>query len=356
MTERYQNLALTLRPQQFKNFIYNDHIVTILKNIVTSGKIPAGLLFSGSRGLGKTTLSRLFARAINCNSRKTAEPCGKCESCQLSMAQRHPDILEISGSTNGNIEDIRRIIEQAMLTPAIGNYKVFIIDEAQGLGRSTASWNSLLKILEEPPPHVVWLFCTTEKVKIPETIKSRLITLDLKLIPTPIIENYLKKLLADVKGESVAPVVARVACNSMRDALTLLEKVILYCKTPKIGFTEANALIALGAFDETKTACILDAINRHDCKDLWCILEGLVDSGVDFDTLYNDALVAGVTNLMGVMLGAQVDRGDLYQPFVQMGSPRILYLSDVLARRSKQFHEAENKKFVLRLIALELCA
>jgi DNA polymerase III subunit gamma/tau len=356
--ERYKNLAITLRPQQFKGFLYNEHIVTILKNIVGSGRIPAGILLSGTRGVGKTTLARLFARAINCGSRKKgAEPCNKCQSCVMAYEGNHPDIIEVSGSTNGNIDDIRAIIDQAMLTPMAGQYKVFIIDEAHGLGRSMSSWDALLKVLEEPPPHIVWIFCTTQKHKLPDTIKSRLVTLDLKIVPTDILTKYLTNLLKESKGTVAAPIIARAARNSVRDALTLTEKVAMYCTAPNVGFTESNVLTALGAFDETKVGSILGYIQNHDSQGLWMCLDSLVESGIDIDVVFNEGIISSIANLMGVALGATVDRAEIYQPaFQALTVPRIVYMSDVVAKRSSQFYESTNKKFMLQLIALELCA
>lgn len=359
--ERYKNLAITLRPQQFGKFVYNEHIVTILQNIITTKRIPAGILFSGIRGIGKTTLARLFARAINCGGRKNSpEPCNQCQSCQMAYTGNHPDIIEISGSTNGNIEDIRSIIDQAMLTPMVGQYKVFIIDEAHGLGRSQSSWDALLKVLEEPPPHIVWLFCTTQKHKIPETIKSRLVSLDLKIVPTDAIAGYIGEPLAEVGGGpavDMAPIIARAARNSVRDALTLLEKVISYCNSTKLGFTKDNVLAALGAFDETQVANVLNYITNHDSQGLWMCLDSLVESGIDIDIVFDEGIVASIANLMAVALGATTDRAEVYQPVFQaLGVPRVLYLSDIIAKRTRQFYESTNKKFILQLIALELCA
>jgi DNA polymerase III subunit gamma/tau len=356
--QRYQNLAITLRPQQFKSFLYNEHIVTILQNIISSGKIPAGLLLAGSRGLGKTTLARLIGRALNCSGRKKSpEPCNKCESCKMSYAGNHPDIVEISGATNGKIEDIRSIIDQAMLTPMLGKYKIFVIDEAQGLAVSQSAWGALLKVLEEPPPHVVWIFATTEKSKIPETIKSRLVTLDLKLVPTDVLTGYLDNLLTQAKGNVAAPIIARAARNSVRDALTLTEKVVMYCTAPNVGFSPENVLMAIGAFDETQVGNILGYISNHDAQGLWMTLDSLIESGIDIDVLFNEGVVGSVANLMSIALGATIDRAELYQSaFQYLGIPRIVYMSDVIAKRSKQFFESSNKKFVLQLMALELCA
>jgi DNA polymerase III subunit gamma/tau len=360
--ERYQNLALQLRPKTFEEFIHNGHIVSILKNMLGNQKIPAGILLSGVRGIGKTTLARLFARAVECKNNGVIKPCNECESCKMSLAGNHPDIIEVSGSTNGNIEDIRRLMDQAMLSPIFGGYKVFIVDEAQGLGKSQSSWDALLKVLEEPPPHVLWIFCTTQRTKIPDTIKSRLVSMELKVIPTDLLDSYiLSYLMADIKPKKtkeislVSKLVARAAKNSIRDALTILEKIIPYCQEK--GWTYANALEAVGTFDQSQVQQVLDCIVNQRAGQLWGTISSMLESGVDADVVYNEGLVDTVSNLMAIALETTVDRSDLFIPaFKTIGKPRTLYLSDVILRRSPQYNEATNKKFVLQLVAMELCA
>jgi DNA polymerase-3 subunit gamma/tau len=281
----------------------------------------------------------------------------------MSLAGHHPDIMEVSGSTNGNIEDIRKLMDHAMLTPIAGNYKVFIVDEAQGLGKSQSSWDALLKVLEEPPSHLVWIFCTTNKAKIPDTIKSRLVSLDLKSIPTGVIADYIIEIIKkQIKEKGIkvkdikeaAAVVAFASKNSMRDALTLLEKVIPYCKEK--GWNQESALFSIGSMDSAKAFAILDCVANKDSKGLWAVLQEILESGVDPDTLFNDGIVDAVSNLLLVSSGGQPLYIDQYIAcFKSIGIPRILYISDVLARRTDQFNSSNNKKFMLQLIALEIC-
>lgn len=362
--ERYENLAIQLRPQKFEQVIYNEPVTLVLKSMLASNRVPAALLLSGSRGLGKTTLSRIFARALNCQSRQNGyEPCNECESCKMSLAGHHPDIIEISGSTNGNIEDIRKLMDQAMLSPIVGAYKIFIIDELQGLGRSQSSFDALLKVLEEPPPHVVWLFCTTAKNRLPLTILSRLVSLDLKCIPTKDISEYMLKIikkhikekglkLKDIKD--VAEVVAFASKNSIRDALTLLEKVIPYCKEK--GWNKEYALFSIGSMESAKCFAILEHINNKNSKGLWDTIQDILESGIDADTLFNDGVVEAISNLLLVSSGGKPLYEDNYLTYLQsIGIARILYLADVLARRTEQFNVSNNKKFMLQLLTMELC-
>ena len=362
--ERYQNLATQLRPITFDEVIYNEHVTLVLKSMLQNSKVPTGILLSGVRGLGKTSLARIFSRALNCKNRVNGiEPCNECESCKQSLSGHHPDVMEVSGSTNGNIEDIRKLMDHAMLTPISGDYKVFIVDEAQGLGKSQSSWDALLKVLEEPPKHLMWIFCTTNKTKIPDTIKSRLVSLDLKSIPTSVISTYvldvIKKQIKQ-KGikvkdiKDVSEVVGFAAKNSIRDALTLLEKVIPYCQEK--GWSKESAVFSIGSMEAAKSFAILDHVAMKDSAGLWKTLSEILDSGIDVDTLFNDGVVEAFSNLLLVSCGGQPLYIDQYlKLFNSIGLPRILYISDVLARRTEQFNSSNNKKFILQIICTEIC-
>jgi DNA polymerase-3 subunit gamma/tau len=280
----------------------------------------------------------------------------------MSLAGNHPDIIEISGSTNGNIEDIRKLMDHAILSPMLGRYKIFIVDEAQGLGKSQSSWDALLKVLEEPPPHVLWLFCTTQRSRIPDTIKSRLISMDLKAIPTAVISSYLESIITSAfkpkKAKElpmVVDLISRSAKNSLRDALTILEKVAPYCQGK--GWTYENALETVGTFDQSQVQQILDHIINHQANSLWGSISILMESGTDADIIFNEGLVDTVSNLMAIALESTVDRPDIFMSaYTQIGRPRLLYLSDVILKRTPQYNESTNKKFILQLISMELCA
>lgn len=362
--ERYENLAIQLRPQKFEQVIYNEPVTLVLKSMLINNRIPAAILFSGVRGLGKTTLSRLFARAVNCQNRKGGyEPCNECDSCKMSLAGNHPDIMEISGSTNGNIEDIRKLMDQAMLSPIAGSHKIFILDEAQGLGTSQSSWGALLKVLEEPPPSVIWIFCSTAKSRIPDTIKSRLVSLDLRCVPTTVIADYVLKIIKkQIKEKGIkvkdlketADTVAFSSKNSIRDALTLLEKVIPYCAEK--GWNKESALFSIGSMDSAKCFAILEHINNKNSKGLWDTIQEILESGIDADILFNDGVVEAISNLLLVSSGGKPLYEDNYLNYLQsIGIARTLYLADVIARRTEQFNISNNKKFMLQLLTMELC-
>lgn len=362
--KKYIPLALKHRPKTFEDFVYNEPIKSILKSMIIKQQLPNGIIFSGTRGIGKTTLARLLARSVNCEKRpkKSHEPCGSCDSCKEALQGSHPDIIEIDGATHGSIEDIRKILEQAAHTPLMGGMKIFIIDEAHNLGRSTASWDSLLKVLEEPPDHVMWIFCTTQKQKIPDTIKSRLVSLDLKMVPTNELTQYLYEILAregldrsspaNLMPEDVCKTLSLAANNSVRDALTLLEKVIPYCNEK--GWTKQNAQEALGVFDLVKVPEILYLIASHQKAELWAILNSILESGVDVEELFN-ALARVVNDIMTIYLGGEVAQPDVYLPYMEyFPVGRIIHISDVIFKRSRDLYTSSNKKMVMQVVAIEL--
>lgn len=352
----YKPLALELRPKNFKEFIYNEHIVFVLQAMLEDDTLPNGILLSGIRGIGKTTLARLVAKTCNCKKYPSKNPCNKCESCKAANDNLHPDIREIDGATHGNIDDIRKIIDEAQLAPMVGTKKIYIIDEAHNLGRSQASWDALLKILEEPPDHILWVFCTTQKHKIPDTIKSRLVSLDLKSVPTNIIAEYLMKINAGLnENPQSATLIARTASNSLRDALTALEKITPYCN--ENGWDETVVASSIGAFDNSVIINILDAIVKKDPATMWSTIEKQLDSGIDPGILFDDGIIKPINALMSLLLGAQIDQYDLYLAYVnQLQPPRIQYLANVVLNRSMSFTESTNKKLALQVLSMELCA
>jgi DNA polymerase-3 subunit gamma/tau len=356
MTEKYIPLALKYRPKYFSEFIYNEPSVLILKSMLMKKQLPNGLILSGVRGIGKTTLARIFARTLNClDMQPDGEACGKCDSCQMALDETllHPNIKEIDGATHGKIEDIRRLLDDASMSTMYGGYKVYIVDEAQGLGISRSSWDALLKVLEEPPPGLLWIFCTTAKHKIPLTIQSRLVSLDLKLVPDQIIATHLANIMPDIQDPIIFETIARAGNNSIRDSLTLLEKVIPYCN--EVGWSIDNVNHVLGSLDLNNIQAVLNCIVQHDSGCLWATIDDLINNGVEPDVIFN-TLVDVVDRLLALSVGATIELPDVYRAsFANLGVPRVIYLSDVILKRTPNYTEMTNKKFVLKLLAVELC-
>ncbi len=267
-------LSLKYRPMTFEDVIGQAHVVSTLKNAIASGRIANAYLFVGPRGIGKTTLSRIFAKALNCTSPKGAEPCGECANCREIAASRSMDVIELDAASNNKVDDVRPIIEAVEFKPASSNYKIFIIDECHML--SNAAWNALLKTLEEPPPYVRFIFATTEGDKVIPTIVSRCQRFDLRRIQTRDIVSRLEAICAKegFSADSNALLaIARAAEGGMRDALSSLDQLVSFKGTTigeedvlgVFGLVSRSALetLALSILDGD-TAGILEAIETFE--------------------------------------------------------------------------------------------
>ncbi len=225
----YQALNRTWRPDRFEDIEGQDRIITTLVNQITSGRIPHAYLFCGSRGTGKTTTAKVLSRAINCTNSPDGEPCGECEVCRQLSGENNLDIVEIDAASNNGVDEIRDLRDKVKYPPTVGAFKVYIIDEVHML--SIGAFNALLKTLEEPPAHAVFILATTEPQRLPATILSRCQRFDFKRIPAHIIEGRLRTVLeatgAQAENEAVS-LIARAAEGGMRDALSILDMCLSY--------------------------------------------------------------------------------------------------------------------------------
>ena len=225
----YQVLARKWRPRDFGSLVGQEHVVRALRHALEHGRLHHAYLFTGTRGVGKTTLARILAKCLNCERGVTPDPCGKCSACTEIDAGRFVDLLEVDAATNTRVDEMRQLLDTAQYAPTRGRYKVYVIDEVHML--SNSAFNAMLKTLEEPPEHLKFILATTDPQKIPVTVLSRCLQFNLKQMPRSAIAAHLEQLLGaeGIEFEAAAlPLIGRAASGSMRDALSLLDQAIAH--------------------------------------------------------------------------------------------------------------------------------
>lgn len=282
------------RPKTFNEIIGQDHITTILKNQILQSRLSHAYLFTGTRGTGKTSLAKVFARAINCLNPNDAEPCNECENCLEAMSGKAVDIIELDAASNNSVDNIRELRDKAIYLPTKLKYKVYIIDEVHML--SKGAFNALLKILEEPPKHLIFILATTEPERIPKTIISRVQRFDFRRIDEDLIEKNLSRVLDTIgkKYEDEAvQIVARAGAGSMRDALSMLESTISYSDT----LTKESVLKALGLLDESYSTGIVEAIFTRNLEKYYANLDKLFLDGKD-EAMIIDGIIKALREIL----------------------------------------------------------
>ena len=289
------------RPQFFKEVIGQDIVVRILKNFLKKEKPPHGYLFTGERGTGKTSVARIYAKALNCLDLKDSEPCGQCQICQLFRENKFLDLVELDAASHRKIEDIRNIQEHIGFRPIQGRYKVFIIDEAHSLTEEAS--NALLKTLEEPPRHAIFILATTEPDRILPTIHSRVQRLDFRRVSLSQVVNKLK-LIAEKEGlkyqEPALYLIAEEAGGSLRDAETLFEKVALSLN-PHLQITEELVAELLGHLSPSKILEFLDLISQKKIEESLNFIFNIYAQGFDLN-LFIKSLLKTIRQLIFLKL------------------------------------------------------
>ncbi len=277
----YTVLARRYRPQTFDEVVGQDAVSRTLKNAIASDRVAHAYLFTGTRGVGKTTMARLLAKALNCQKGDgpTAEPCGQCESCRRTQQGDDLDVIEIDGASNTGVDSIRELRSSAIFAPARSRYKIYIIDEVHML--STGAFNALLKTLEEPPEHVKFIFATTDAQKVPSTIHSRCQRFDFRSVPATVVADYLGELCQreGIKAERAAlEIIAREGRGSVRDALTILDQAITLCESDiKVGVV----LEALGLTGSERFFRLLDSFIKGDAAAALANLDEAIREGAE---------------------------------------------------------------------------
>ncbi len=275
----YIALARKYRPQTFDEVVGQEHVTTTLKNAITRGRISHAYLFAGSRGVGKTTTARILAKALNCENGPTPSPCGKCSSCQEIANSVSVDVYEIDGASNRRIDEIRGLRENVKYAPIRGKYKVYIIDEVHML--TTEAFNALLKTLEEPPKHVVFIFATTQPNKVIPTILSRCQKFDFRRLSEKDIVARIEFITRSEKTQidrEAAVIIARRADGSIRDAESILDQLASYSGD---SIKKSHVLAVLGICDSASFFALLDAFVKSDTKRSLEIVNEVVEMGHD---------------------------------------------------------------------------
>ncbi|HEY8650413.1 MAG TPA: DNA polymerase III subunit gamma/tau [Chthoniobacterales bacterium] len=291
----YEVFARKYRPQTFDDIVGQTHVTRTLKNAVEQNRLAHAYLFVGPRGIGKTSTARILAKALNCVKGPTITPCGVCDNCREITAGNSLDVLEIDGASNNGVEQVRELRDNVRYAPSTGRYKIYIIDEVHML--TPAAFNALLKTLEEPPPHVKFIFATTEPQKVLPTILSRCQRFDLHRIPANLIAQHLQFISGKEKitlEPAAAHAIARGAEGGLRDAESMLDQIVAFCGDP-IG--EADVLKVFGFTSEETVARFTDRILQGETADALKLLHEQCEEGKDMMKLMSD-LIAYLRDLL----------------------------------------------------------
>jgi len=285
----YLALARKWRPKAFSEVVGQTHVVQALSNALDSGRVHHAFLFTGTRGVGKTTLARIFAKSLNCESGTSAEPCQQCSACTSIDEGRYVDLIEIDAASRTKVDDTRELLETVQYAPTMGKFKVYLIDEVHML--SGHSFNALLKTLEEPPEHVKFLFATTDPQKLPVTVLSRCLQFNLRAMRPEQVENQLVKILSSESIEfdqAALYAIAKAADGSMRDGLSLLDQAIAQGGgTVKLADVESM----LGTIKSEHSQAIITALAKQDVDQIMHVVADMADNAVDFSTAIDDVLI-----------------------------------------------------------------
>lgn len=353
----YQVLARKWRPGKFADMIGQEHITKTIQNALFKSKIAHAYLFVGPRGIGKTTIARILAKALNCKKAPIKEPCDECPSCKSINEGSNIDIIEIDGASNNGVDNVRNLREEALYAPASSKYKVYIIDEVHML--SNQAWNALLKILEEPPAHVKFIFATTEAHKILPTVISRCQRYDLRKIPLNLILEQLEKITSSegVKiSKEALRAIAQSADGGMRDALSLTDQMIAFHSSEESDeIKESEILSIFGIVSSSQKEKIVKAILSNDYSTFFFEINTLAQQGKNLEHLFYDL----VDYLRGVEISLLIKSpdeilevgADIIQIYRNLSHfttlEKVQLLLESLSTAGKLLHDAINKHVVI---------
>ena len=349
------------RPSTFSEVIGQEHVTEPLSNALESGKIHHAYLFSGPRGCGKTSSARIMARSLNCEKGPTPNPCGQCQSCKDLVANGPGsiDVIELDAATHGLVDDARDLRDKAFFAPVSSRYKIYIIDEAHQLGPGAA--NALLKVVEEPPPHVLFIFATTEPEKLISTIRSRTHHYPFRLVPPGILAAHLEK-VCNSEGITVAkgviPLVVRASGGSVRDALSVLGQ--LLAGAGKEGVTYEIAIQLLGYTDGALLDEAIDSMAARDGATLFKAIDRVIESGhdprrftQDFLERLRDLIIVGAVEESASQILREIPEDQLQRMRAQasiIGTANLIRSADIVAAGLTQMRGATAPRLMLELI------
>ena len=353
----HQVLARKWRPRSFDQLVGQDHVVRALSNALTQGRLHHAYLFTGTRGVGKTTLARILAKCLNCDTGVTATPCGTCPACQQIEGGRFVDLIEIDAASYTGVDNMREVLENAQYAPTAGRYKIYIIDEVHMLSKS--AFNAMLKTLEEPPAHVLFILATTDPQKVPVTVLSRCLQFNLKQMPPSQVAEHLRHVL-DAEGvpceTGALNLLARAAAGSMRDALSLTDQAIAFGSGE---IREADTRDMLGTVDQAYLFPLLEALTDSDGPKLMQEAEAIAGRSLSFDAALQDlALLLQQTALAQTVPEAIAedtpDRERLFQlaDGLDPETVQLYYQIATLGRRDLEWAPDEFAGFSMTLLRM----
>ncbi len=355
----YLVLARKWRPKTFADTVGQEHVITALVNALESGRLHHAYLFTGTRGVGKTTIARILAKALNCEKGVTSEPCGECSACTEIDDGRFVDLIEVDAASKTKVDDTRELLDNVQYAPARGRYKVYLIDEVHML--STSSFNALLKTLEEPPPHVKFLLATTDPQKLPVTVLSRCLQFNLKRMTPRLIADRLEFICKAEDIEATADalmMLARAADGSMRDSLSLLDQAIAYCGGR---ISEEPLALMLGTIDQNSVERIADRLASGDAAGLLEVIQSIDEHFPDYGRLLADlaALLQRIAVLQIVGPEAAATDGSSREPIelaekIPAADIQLFYQIAILGRRD--LHLAPDPRSGVEMTLLRMLA
>ncbi|HOY85457.1 MAG TPA: DNA polymerase III subunit gamma/tau [Candidatus Syntrophosphaera sp.] len=354
----YIVLARKYRPQTFSEVYAQEHITEILHNAILSNRIAHAYLFTGPRGVGKTSMARILAKNLNCVEGPTVTPCNKCHNCLEIAAGTSSDVIEIDGASNTGVDDIRELQRELLYAPSQSPWKIYIIDEVHMLSKS--AFNALLKTLEEPPENVLFIFATTEPFKVPATIISRCQRYDFKRIPIDSIVKRLKELMREenieIDAESLH-MIARKADGSLRDALSLTDQVLSYCQN-KVSIDKVREIFGL---IPTQIYCeLLRLIQARENSALLERLQSIFEEGVDLQEFLNNMMeFVRIVILRKIGMSPSEVTSEEYPLYDEIAAlfsrENLLYIMSMLMQARNEIKSSGNPYLIFELMMLKLC-